>query len=232
MERSGSDLKVKRLIMVPALIALAVTMVRLVGELSGGSSVLFNREAGGGGALVGIVWLIPIFGVYFAVRLVRGGFGPESAGKVIGFAMMGLAAAVAIALPVFLLTGSPNVSVSFGGAIVQQLGMAVASLVGVLILSKAWPAFFQTMLSYAFASRIPVLIVMLVAMLGNWGTHYELGPPGYPEMGFLTKFIVIAVLPQMTFWIMVTMVFGTLLGGIAALFLPAKARDEDAAQAL
>ena len=35
-------------------------------------------------------------------------------------------------------------------------------------------------------------------------------------MGFLTKFIVIALLPQMTFWIMFTMVVGTLCGGIAA----------------
>ncbi len=57
---------------------------------------------------------------------------------------------------------------------------------------------------------------MLIAMLGDWGTHYELGPPGYPEMGFLTNFILIALFPQMTFWIMFTMVVGTLCGGIAA----------------
>ena len=154
MEISSSGLDVKKLIMVPALIALVITIVRLVGELGAGPSALFNRDPGGGGALIGIVWLIPIFGVYFAVKLVRGGFGPESAGKVMGFAGLGLVAAVAIASPVF----------------------------------------FQTMLSYAFASRIPVLIVMFIAMLGNWGTHYELGPPGYPEMGFLAKFIVIGLL--------------------------------------
>ena len=35
-------------------------------------------------------------------------------------------------------------------------------------------------------------------------------------MGFLPTFIVIALIPQMTFWIMVTMVFGTLFGGLAA----------------
>jgi hypothetical protein len=57
---------------------------------------------------------------------------------------------------------------------------------------------------------------MLMAMLGDWGTHYELGPPGYPEMGFLSKYILIALFPQMTFWIMFTMVVGTLFGGIAA----------------
>ncbi len=230
MELSSSGLDVKKLIMVPALIALAITIVRLVGELGSGPAALFSRDAGGGGALVGIVWLVPIFGVYFAVKLVRGGLGPESAGKVIKSAGLGLLAAVAIVLPVFLLTGDPNVSVSFGAAIGQQLGIAVASLVAVLILRKAWPVFFRTMLSYAYASRIPVLLVMFIAMLGNWGTHYELGPPGYPEMGFLVKFIVIAVLPQMTFWVMFTMLFGTLFGGIAAALLGSKASDGEAAQ--
>ncbi len=112
MEMSRSGPNVKRLIMVPALIALAITIVRLVGELAGGSSALFSSEADGGGALVGIVWLVPIFGVYFAIKLVRQGFGPESAGKVIGLAVLGLVAAVAIVLPVILITGDPNAGVS------------------------------------------------------------------------------------------------------------------------
>lgn len=82
------------------------------------------------------------------------------------------------------------------------------------------------MLSYAFASRVPVLIVMLITMLGDWGTHYELGPAGYPEMGFLTKFILIALFPQMTFWIMFTMVVGTLCGGVAAALVRPKVTAE------
>ncbi len=226
METSHSGPNVKKLILVPALIALAITIFRLVGELAGGSSAFFNREAGGGGALVGIVWLVPIVGVYFAIKLVGQGFGPESAGKVIGLAVAGLVVGGGALALIFSLTGDPNVSVSFGGVIAQQLGAAIASLVVVLILRKGWPAFFQTMLNYAFASRIPVLIVMLIAMLGDWGTHYELGPPGYPEMGFLPKFILIAVFPQMTFWIMFTMVVGTLCGGIAAALVRAKVTSE------
>lgn len=46
MNASTSSLNVKRLILVPALIALAVTMLRLLGELGQGPSFLFNREAG------------------------------------------------------------------------------------------------------------------------------------------------------------------------------------------
>ena len=100
--------------------------------------------------------------------------------------------------------------------IVRPLGRTLGYLLAVVILYRAWPTFFKVMLGYAFAARIPVLIVMFTAMLGNWGTHYELGPPGTPEMAFLPTFIVIALIPQMTFWIMVTMVFGTLFGGLAA----------------
>ena len=227
MGTSLSGLNIKRLIMVPALIALTVTIVRLVGEIAGGPSSLFNSAAGGWGALVGIVWLIPIFGIYFGVKLVRGGFGPESVGKVIGFAVLGLVVAgvTFLSLPAFSRFLAESASVA--RTISRPLGSAIGYLLAILILHRgAWPTFFKTILGYAFASRIPVLIVMFTAMLGNWGTHYELGPPGTPEMGFLAKFIVIAVVPQMTFWIMVTMVIGTLFGGLAAAVVRPKTPTE------
>lgn len=227
MEKSDSSLKVTQLIKGPALIAIAVTIVRLFGELSGGSSAFFGREAGGQASIVGIVWLIPIFGVYFAIKLVRGAHAPERAGRVIGFALLGLVVAVAIIVPVFAFTGDPAAGISLGAAIVQQLGVAVASLVAILILRKAWPAFFRTILGYAFASRVPVVVVTGIALAGNLATHYNAAPPGYPEMGFLGKFIMLAVIPQMTFWIMVTVVFGTLFGGIAAALLPSRGRMEE-----
>jgi hypothetical protein len=229
MGTSGSNLNVKQLILVPALITLAVTIVRLVGELAGGPSSLFNRAAGGGGALIGIVWLIPIFGVYFAARLVRAGFGPESAGKVIGFAVLGLVVAGVTFASVPALSRYLAENASVSRMISRPLGTTIGYLLAIVMLHRAgWPAFFKTLLGYAFAARIPVLIVMFIAMLGNWGTHYELGPPGTPEMSFLAKFVVIAVVPQMTFWIMVTMVFGTLFGGVAAAVLRPKASTDTA----
>jgi len=66
-----------RIILVPALITLVVTLLRLVGELQNWSPAFFSREAGGGGALIGIAWLVPIFGVYFALKLSRGGAAPR-----------------------------------------------------------------------------------------------------------------------------------------------------------
>lgn len=57
---------VSQLILMPAIISLAVTLLRLSGELAHWSSRYFNTDVGGGGALVGITWLAPIFGAYFA----------------------------------------------------------------------------------------------------------------------------------------------------------------------
>ena len=180
MEAVTSGPNLKELVRIPALIALVVTLARLVGELSGGPARLFNSEPGGPGALVGIVWLVPIFGIYFSLKLARSGHAPQSAGKVIGFSVLALLAAAAIMFSVVKLTGDPNVSVSLRGVVGQQLGFGVASIVSLLILRRVWVPFFQTILRYAFASRVPVLIVMFVTMIGGWGTHYELPPPPPP----------------------------------------------------
>ncbi len=45
-----NDVSIKKLILVPALITLAVTLLRLTGELMHWSKALFNPAAGGGGA--------------------------------------------------------------------------------------------------------------------------------------------------------------------------------------
>ena len=49
------------LIRIPAMITLVVTVLRLLGELQHWSPFWFNSQPGGGGALIGIVWLVPIF---------------------------------------------------------------------------------------------------------------------------------------------------------------------------
>jgi len=60
---------IKKLIAIPALITLAVTLLRLVGEFMNLPGWLASKEAGGAGALIGIAWLAPVFGVYFAGKL-------------------------------------------------------------------------------------------------------------------------------------------------------------------
>src|SRR3954471_2083198 len=80
----------RELVLVPAILTLAVTALRLIGELQGWNQRLFNRAGGGGGALIGISWLPLFFGVYCAWRLVRAGEGPSSNGKALGMAVLGL----------------------------------------------------------------------------------------------------------------------------------------------
>jgi len=64
-----TELNVKKLIKIPAIITLAVTLLRLAGEFMNLPGWLANKEAGGAGALIGIAWLAPVFGVYFAGKL-------------------------------------------------------------------------------------------------------------------------------------------------------------------
>jgi hypothetical protein len=65
----STELDIKDLVTVPAVITLAVTLLRLVGEFMNLPSWLASKEAGGAGALIGISWLAPLFGAYFGVKL-------------------------------------------------------------------------------------------------------------------------------------------------------------------
>ena len=197
-----------QVILVPALITLAVTLLRLVGELQNWSPVLFNKQAGGGGALVGISWLVLVFGAWFGWKLGRAGEGPGPVGRAIGLAILALAI-----MPVL---GFATVAL---GMDQQSLGsfaiFVIGSIAGLMLGLRAWPALGRTLLAYAFAARIPVVLVMLAAMLGNWGTHYDAPPPGFPEMSVLAKWFAIGVVPQMTIWIWFTVVVGSLFGIVA-----------------
>jgi hypothetical protein len=203
----ATDVSLKKLIMVPAVITLAVTLLRLVGELMHWSPTLFNPAPGGGGAIVGIAWLVPIFGIYFAMKLAGSGELPASAAAAIGYPLLGGLLLPAIGFVASKLGVGPQSFTMFGVFI-------VASIVGGLIAFRGWPAMGRTLLAYGLAARIPVAIVMLLAILGNWGTHYDVPPPGFPAMGPIPKWLLIGLLPQMTIWIWYTIAVGALFGGL------------------
>ena len=84
--------RIGKLILVPAVITLAVTLLRLVGELQGWSPALFNRgDKPFSPSLVGIVWLVPVFGAWFGWKLIRAGSGPGSLGRAFGVTFAALA---------------------------------------------------------------------------------------------------------------------------------------------
>jgi len=196
-----------RLILVPAMITLAVTLVRLAGELLGGPGSLFSREAGGQAALVGIVWLIPLFGIYFGLRLARAGRGPASAGRAAGFALLGFALNTALGFGTFALVASP----------VAQLGIfALTSWIAIAVARPGWPSLWRVLLAYGLAARLPVLIVMLVSIFGGWDTHYAKPRPDFPAMGPWGIFFWTALLPQFSVWIYLTVVGGMIFAALAA----------------
>ena len=199
-----------QLILAPALISLAVTIFRLAGELAHWSQKYFNTAVGGGGSIVGITWLAPIFGAFFAARLVRAGVGPRSAWRAMVFAALGAAV---------LVGGS-----SLGGALPFVSGFyarllyiwIVFALAGVVIF-PGWPALFKLQLAYAYAARIPVVLVMFLAFQQGWVTHYSAAPRDTPPgIALWPKFLWLGFFPQLTFWVGFTLVSGMLSGGIVA----------------
>lgn len=159
---------ITRLIAIPTVITLAVTILRVVGELKHWPTPWFSTMPGGGGAVVGISWLPIIFGPYFALKLAGDGEGAASIGKAIGFAFGSL---LVLAAGAFLFGTTLN-HTNFLTAIGLALMLGSAFVPGL-----GWPSLGKTLVAYAFAARVPVLIVMYFAITGNggagWGTHYD-----------------------------------------------------------
>jgi hypothetical protein len=59
----------RSLVLIPAIITLAVTALRLGLELARSPAWLANSGLGGNGAVIGIAWLPFLFGPWFAMRL-------------------------------------------------------------------------------------------------------------------------------------------------------------------
>ncbi|MGE5327421.1 MAG: hypothetical protein ACM3NO_10310 [Deltaproteobacteria bacterium] len=204
---SGNRLSISRLILVPAIITLGITILRLVGELQNWPSPLFGKAAGGGGAIVGISWLPFIFGPYFAVKLIKAGIRPASVGKTIGFGVLGFV----------LMGGGGTLAFALSkGSLVLVLAGLIVIAAGAAVQFPAWSSLAKTLMAYAFSARIPVAIIMYFAMRGNWGTHYDAVPPEVGAMSLIAKWAFLGLAPQLVLWIAYTMSVGALFGGIAA----------------
>jgi hypothetical protein len=211
--------KLAPLLVWPAVLTLAVTVLRLVGELRGWSPAYFSRLPGGGLALVGVSWLPPLAGAYFAFRLARAGVPSPSLARV--------AAGPAAALAVGLGAGyalerllQPSWTATLALWAVVSVPVAAAAF-------AAWPALGRLLLAYAFAARIPVAIVVGLAVWRGWGTHYDVPPPGFPAMPRLQRWAWYGLLPQTTIWVAWTMATGATFGALGRLVaarLPARWR--------
>src|SRR5690242_11500909 len=208
---SGTRSSLGRLILGPALITLAVTLLRLVGELSHWPKTWFNPAPGGPGPLLFVmVVLAPIFGVYFAFRLARIGEGPGSAARAFGFALLG-AVMLVLGFYVSFLLGA-----RFTGEL--ELGYLIMAAAAALQF-PAWPRFSKTQVAYALSARVPIVVITFFALRGHWGTHFDNVQARYAQMGFGPAYLYFALLPQLVFWVSYTVVSGAVVGTIAASFV-------------
>ena len=200
-------LPLRRLILAPGLITLAVTLVRLVGELQQWPETFFNRTMGG--SVVAITWLAPIFGIYFALKLDNSGNPPKSYLRAIGYAVLGVIVLVVLAFAPSTL----RIQHGFYGRLIYGWTFLAVSA---LVTFRGWPELFKTLLAYGYAARIPVAIIMLFAYRGNWGTHYDAVPSDVPPLGLIAKYLWLGFVPQLVLWVAFTILAGMLFGTIAA----------------
>lgn len=203
--RAGPSLSASRLILVPALIAVAVTALRAFGEVHHWPEPIVN-SAVCGKAILGVVWLVPIFGTYFALRLFRAGSQPKF-----------LVRAVILAIASLLLKlGGTFVMERPGLGYVTRVSLNLAVTVLALGLQAvAWPDLFKALLMYGYASRVPIAVVAFLAMSGHWGTHYEALDPGFPQIGFWPTYVRVSLIPNIFFMEAYTVIVGGLLGVFA-----------------
>jgi hypothetical protein len=202
---TGESGRISKLVLVPGLITLAVTLLRLVGEFQNWSPALFSRAGGGGLALVGIAWLPPVFGAWFAARLASSHDRP-SPGRLSATGLLGL---------VLSFGGSMLVMITLRPPVLVRLSIfLLLALVGGWLAYRAWPTLGRVLLAYGVAARVPVVVVMLLAILGNWGTHYDAGPPELASMAAWPRWLLIGVVPQLLLWVPFTLYTGALGGGV------------------
>jgi hypothetical protein len=197
----------RRLFVFATVVTLAVTLLRLAGELARWSPALFSRAAGGAGALVGIVWLIPVFGVLFALRLAKDGAAPPRLARVFGWAVLAFVVNTAFFAGAFALFPKSPVA--------QLATFGVGSWIAIALARFAWPALWRVLLTYGLAARVPVVVIMFLAIFLGWDSHYAKPRPDFPPMGPWGLFGWTALLPQMSLWIYLTVVGGILFGAIA-----------------
>ncbi len=199
-----------------ALLSLAITLLRLAGELLGWSPRYWNRAPGGPSPL-GIAWLIPLVGFYLGWRLRKAGVRPTSLPQ----AALQPALALVVVFSVLPLVARMRTAQHMP-TLAWPTWLSLWALAAVLVIvtaSLAWPAIGRPLLAYAFLARAPVAAAMALAMWRRWPTHYGTSPPGFPTMPWLERWLWTGLLLQFTVWIAITMAVGVscgVLGWLAA----------------
>jgi hypothetical protein len=191
-----------RAVALASAVTLPITGLRLLGELSDWNPHWFSKEPGGGAALVGIGWLIPLFGIAFARVLAREREGPRDGGRSLRLAVIGLLP-VAIAFCVARLAMDPTpLAMAIGGA-----GCVVSGAVA----WRAWPALARMLLATAVLARLPVMAITIADVSLGWGTHYGKLARGAAPLEPVPRVFVLC-LAQVILWLPLSVLLGVLAG--------------------
>ncbi len=163
--------------------------------------------------MLGISWLVFIFGAWFAWRLSKQGSRPALRRA----ALWALIPMIALVLAVMLGFGNID-QTDQSDAAYESLRSTVGIIVILALIAAAfcfviWPRLAFTMLLYALPARLTVLAITYLAKQQDWDTHYtKFGPGGIErEMG---ETMYAASVAQMGFWVCFTVVGGVLVGTI------------------
>jgi hypothetical protein len=204
------------LVLWPAVVTLAVTLLRLVGERRGWNPDYFSTLPGGGLAFVGITWLVPFVGAYFGWEFARARKETPGLAGLVGWNLAALAVGLGIGYGLTkALNPSPTRTIVL---------WAVVSLVVSAMSLTTWPALGKLLLAYAVAARVPVLLVMALAIRGRWGTHYDALQPGFPLLSGPGRWLWTGLLPQATVWVAFTLAVGAAFSAVGVLVASRRAR--------
>lgn len=193
-------------VVIAAVLTLVVTVVRVFGETRGWDPFWFRSDAGSPFAPFGIVWLVPLFGIWFGRRLAQVGAAPRF---VTGFfvPMFGLCAIV-LAATWILQHGGDDVATGFRY-------LAIGAPIFALLALFAWPRAFAVSLVYAVLARLPVMAVQYLDVHYGWQTHYGRLPEAMLSLPADERLYVLTI-AQLAFWIPFTVLLASGAAAIGA----------------
>jgi hypothetical protein len=204
-----------RLALWPSLITLAVSALRVVGELQG----WITRQSGGAAHPLGIVWLVLVFGAWFGWRFERAGHGP----RVRRPWLWGLLALLALAGTIAWLA-RPYLDAAPTAETLARMRVGLWFIVALAITLAAamfvvWRRLAVTLLVYGLLARAGVVAITWLAKVAGWRLHHvKFGPPGVEPEG-VGETVLSACVAQFGVWVPFTVIAGTLAGGIARAFV-------------
>jgi len=206
MKQFVSRISTARLLLVSIIFTLAVTLLRLIGELRGWPSPWFDKTSG----IVGITWVLPpAFGFCFAWKLWHDGQRIARVDRAFLLGVLGFASNQLVEATVFQFVGISIYS--------MLLILWAVAIVSAYLQYLAWPALWKILIAYELGARMPVVIIMFFALRGHWGTHYD-RPSGPFRWSFWPTFLWLGFFEELIYWVSFTVTFGSLAGSLAAAF--------------